>query len=266
MRIKYVVSTMVFWWREHHLSFEQECDFLKSMGFGVELWPNIRGHGECRYEKRNWPRLKSATESMLVSMHSRNDGPTLAEWVEQLDCAKNLNANIVADLQSLCISEELGLADWDFCGHVIKAAEKANVKICIESGSLKVLKEVGKKFDSIWYCLDTGVAHIDPKFSFNQYVDELAPRIAHLHLSDNYGKIDEHEPPGLDGGIPRDDWRYLLDALNKYDNEVVGSLEMFPCLPHIMIRQASEFLFDKLNWPDRPKKSSEADDTNYRPE
>ena len=51
MRISYVVSTMVFWWRENHLSLEQECEFLKSLGFGVELWPNIKGQNECRYER-----------------------------------------------------------------------------------------------------------------------------------------------------------------------------------------------------------------------
>jgi len=30
MRIRYAVSTMVFWGREHQLSFEQECQFLQS--------------------------------------------------------------------------------------------------------------------------------------------------------------------------------------------------------------------------------------------
>ena len=76
MRIKYVVSTMVFWWREHPLSFEQECEFLKSLGFGIELWPTIRGQSGCRYEQRNWPRLQAATQNMLVSMRSRTDSPT----------------------------------------------------------------------------------------------------------------------------------------------------------------------------------------------
>ena len=104
MRIRYVVSTMVFWWREHNLSFEQECEFLKSLGFGVELWPAIRGHSDCRYDRRNWSRLKEATKDMFVSMHSRNDGPTLQEWDEQIQCAKMLNAPIVADLPSLCVS------------------------------------------------------------------------------------------------------------------------------------------------------------------
>ena len=64
MQIDYVVSTMVFWGRENSLSFEQECEFLQSLGFGIELWPNIKGNPECRYVKRNWSRLAESTEGM----------------------------------------------------------------------------------------------------------------------------------------------------------------------------------------------------------
>jgi hypothetical protein len=46
MQIRYVVSTMIFWGREHPLSFEQECQYLESLGFGIELWPHIKGHHE----------------------------------------------------------------------------------------------------------------------------------------------------------------------------------------------------------------------------
>ena len=82
MQIRYVVSSMVFWGREHPLSFEQECQFLQSLGFGIELWPNIKGQNECRYERRNWPRLAAATSDMLVAMRSRYDSPTLEQWAE----------------------------------------------------------------------------------------------------------------------------------------------------------------------------------------
>ena len=33
MKIRYVVSSMLFWFRENHLSFEQECEFLRNQGF-----------------------------------------------------------------------------------------------------------------------------------------------------------------------------------------------------------------------------------------
>ncbi len=263
MRIRYVVSTMVFWGREHPLSFEQECQFLKSLGFGIELLPHIKGQSECRYDRRNWPRLVAATDGMLISMRSRDDRPTLVQWCEQIECARQFNAHIVADLRSLGIR-----GDHDLNGlaaEVINLAELNEVKLCLETGSLPMLKKVGERFESLLFCLDTGYANLDPQFGFKQYVDDLAPRVAHLHLTDNYGQMDDHVPPGLHGGISRENWDYLLNTLSKYDNDVVGSLEMCPWMPAVMIRQASEFLFDELNWPNRPQKQPGYAEAIYNP-
>jgi len=266
MRIRYAVSTTVFWGREHHLSFEQECEFLRSLGFGVELWPTIKGYNECRYEKSNWQRLAEATEGMLVSMRSRNGNPDVEQWEEQIECAKLLNANLITDLQSFGIREDAEeTEDWDFPSEIVRIAEDNKVKLCIETGNLKTVKRVGKRFESVWYCLDTGYANIDGKVGFMQYVDDLAERTAHLHLTDNYGRRDDHEPPGVRGGISRKNWEYLLEALNKYDGDVVGSLEMMPCSPEVMIHQASKFLFDVLKWPGRPHKQPRYTGTIYNP-
>ena len=84
MKIKYVVSSMVFWGCENNLTFEQDCEFLRSLGFGIELWPNEGGLNACKYDRRNWKRLSHATKDMLVSMRSRNDNPTLEQWQEQI--------------------------------------------------------------------------------------------------------------------------------------------------------------------------------------
>jgi len=266
MRIRYVVSTMVFWWREHPLSFEQECQYLKSLGFGIELWPNIRGQKECRYQRRNWPRLQAATQDMLVSMRSRSDKPTLEQWAEQIECARMLGASIVTELQSLEIAPNAALNGTHFTAEVVKMADDSNVQLCLETGPLRTMIGVGERFESIRYCLDTGYANIDPNYSFQRYVNELAPRVAHLHLTDNYGQTDDHEPPGLHGGIPRENWDYLLNALQKYDNEdVVGAFEMCPCMPGVMIRQASEFVFDVLKWPNRPEKQPDYAEMGYNP-
>lgn len=252
MRIRYVVSSMIFWWRENPLTFEQDCQSLKSMGFGVELWPNIRGESDCRYERRNWPRLAGATEDMVVSMLSRNDGPTLEQWNEQIECAKLLGADIVTDLRSFGIRDGPVIDDYDFAVEVVKLAQDNNVKLCLETGSPTILKQVGKKFESIWYCLDTSYAYLNSEFPFRRYVDELAPRVGHLHLADNYGQRDDHAPPGLRGGMPHENWDYLLETLSKYDNDLITSLEMYPSMPAVLIRQASEFLFGELSWPNPP--------------
>jgi sugar phosphate isomerase/epimerase len=256
MKIRYVVSTMVFWGRENKLSFEQECELIKSMGFGVELWPYIKGHAECRYDRRNWDRLVDATKGMLVSIHSRDDDPTLEKWQEQIECARLLNANIVTDLRSFGFPDGADVNGSGLSADVVRMAKENNVKLCLETGSLKQIKKLGKKFDSIWYCLDTGYANVDAEFTFRQYVDALAERVAHLHLTDNYGKQDDHETPGVRGGISHENWDYLLKTLNKYDNDVIGSFEMSPCMPDVMIRHASKFLFDVLNWPNKPSQIS----------
>ncbi len=256
---------MVFWWRETYLSFEQECEYLKSLGFGIELWPTRKGDNDCRYIRRNWSRLKEATRDMIVSMNSRNDGPTLAEWAEQIECAEMLGACIVADLRSLCISQDLGIADWGFASEVVKTAQDRGVGICLETGSLPALLQVGEKFDSIRYCLDTGYAHLDSNHTFGEYIDRLAERTTHLHLADNYGTIDDHEPPGVRGGMAKENWDYLLEGLGKYDNDIIGSLEMFPCMPGTMIRQGSKFLFDVMGWPSRPLPEEDHHEKHYRP-
>ncbi len=170
MQIRYVVSSMVFWGRQSRLSLEQECQLLKSLGFGVELWPNTGGLDECRYDRINWPRLIAATEGMLVSMRSRNDNPTLEQWAEQIECAKLLNANIVADLQSLGIRQGSEMHGWDFVGEVVKIAGENGVKLCLETGSLDKVRQVGEKFDSVSYCLDTGFANIDPQSRFREWL------------------------------------------------------------------------------------------------
>ena len=265
MRIKYVVSTMAFWWRENHLSFELECDFLKGLGYGIEIWPTMKGNDDCRYIKRKQNRLKHATEDMLVTLHGRNDGPTINEWAEQIECAKLLDTCIVAGLDSLCVSDRFEVADWGFVKDVVDIADRQGVQICIETGSLPVMLKVGEKFDSVRFCLDTGFANIDPDCNFKQYVDSLAERTTYLHLADNYGTHSDHEPPGVSGGMDHENWKYLLDGLQKYDNDVIGSFEMTPSMPGTMIRESAKFLFDQQGWPDKPKANPDTDHTSYRP-
>jgi len=202
---------------------------------------------------------------MLVSMRSRNDEPTLEQWNEQIECAKMLNANIVTDLRNFGIPDGPEINGSDFAAEVVKLAEDNKVKLCLETGSLTTIKQVGENFESVWYCLDIGYANLDPTFSFKQYVDDLAERVTHLHLTDNYGQTDDHVPPGLRSGIPHKNWEYLLNALSKYNNDVVASFEMSPCMPAVMIRQATEFLFDVLKWPNRPQKQPGYAGVTYNP-
>ncbi len=265
MKIDYVVSTMVFWWREHNLSFELECDFLRSLGFGVEIWPTIRAHNECRFNRSNWTRLKLATEGMKVMLHGRVDGPTSNQWREQLECAKMLNAPLSTHLESLCVSDTLNVADWNFAKEIVDMAQEIDVPLCAETGQLETMLELHKRFPSIGFCFNTGHAKLNKDATFNKYVDALAGNIEIVHLTDNYGEIDDHQPPGIYGGIPDQNWNYLLDALKKQDKDIIASFEMFPSMPGVLIKKASGYIFDKLNWPDEPEKSHDHLQRHYRP-
>jgi sugar phosphate isomerase/epimerase len=265
MRLSYAISTMIFWWRENRLSFEQECQYLKSMGFGIELWPNTGSLDECRYDRRNWSRLSAATEDMLVVMRSRNDYPTLEQWAEQIQCARMLDASIVADLQSMGIAENGEPCDFGFASDIMKMADENDVKIALETGDLAKVMQAGERLDTLSYCLDTGRANLDKAFGFRRYVEELTPRITNLHLNDNYGKSDDHLPPGLRGGIQRKNWDYLLEQLDGHDNNIIATFEMSPPMPTVMIRQAEEFMFKKLGWPGRPQKASVRARAVYNP-
>ena len=129
---------------------------------------------------------------MTVVLHSRDDGPTLDEWDEQLRCAQMLDARVVTNLHSLCVSDKLGVADWDFTESVIKRAEQYGVQLCVENGHPDVLLELGEKFETVRYCFDTGHARLSENHTFRQIVDVLSPKTTYLHLTDNYGRI--HDP------------------------------------------------------------------------
>lgn len=265
MKIDYLVSTMVFWWREHHLSFEMECDFLKSLGYGIEIWPSIRGHNDCRFEKRNWSRLKDATNDMKVALHGRVDGPTLKEWKEQILCAKYLSAKMTTHPESLCISDTLDIADWDFAKDVVKIAQENDVPLAVEMGTLPAMLEIGEKLDYITYCFNTGHANIDEENSFKDYVDKLGDRVDFVHLTDNYGNIDDHQPPGIGSGIKKQDWQYLLDTLAKNGKDITAAFEMYPSMPGLLIKRAQDFMFNEMNWPNQPQKETGHEERHYRP-
>jgi sugar phosphate isomerase/epimerase len=257
MKISYVVSAMAFWGRQSRLSLEAECELLRTLGLGVELGPNMGGLEECRYAKRDWSRLEAATEGMLVAMRSRNDNPNIEQWVEQIGCAKMLKANIIADLKSLHINGK-NTGDGDFIAEVVGIAKDEGVKLCIETGPLDTLRDIGERFESVSYCLDTGFAGCDDKHKFDEYVDTLVKRTAHLHIADHNGSVEDHRPLGCAGGINSRDLDYLLDSLKKNESDVVASLEMTPCSPIEMIKRSSHFLFDILGWPDQPSKLADS--------
>ena len=48
-------------------------------------------------------------------------------------------------------------------------------------------------------------------------------------------------------------------------NDVICSFEMRPSMPAVMMRQACEFMFDEMQWPDRPQKEAGRIGISYNP-
>ncbi len=249
MRLNYVVSSMIFWGRETHLSLEQECQFLKSTGFGIELLPNLKRHYDCRYDKKNWPRLVQATAGMIVVMKGRTDNPSMDEWLEQIHCARLLRANIVVELEGLTGCDD------KFITEILNNADENNVKISVETGCINMVQSLLDKYSNLNCCFDTGFVNTHREIGFNEAVDRLADKIIQVHLTDNYGDNNDFMPPGLAGGIGREQWLYLKDVLTKKDRDIVASLKMAPTMPAVMMKQACGFLFDELGWPQKPQMS-----------
>ncbi len=73
-------------------------------------------------------------------------------------------------------------------------------------------------------CLDIAHAHIS-KTDIAQWLAQCGPFVAHYHLNDNHGKIDDHLPIGF-GNIP---WAQVLPALQQDASVLleVNSLEKY---------------------------------------
>ncbi len=67
----------------------------------------------------------------------------------------------------------------------------------------------GIDHEHVGVCFDTGHWNVRPERWLAEVLASLGPRIVHLHLSDNHGLCDEHNPPGV-GTFP---WQAFFDAL-----------------------------------------------------
>ena len=66
--------------------------------------------------------------------------------------------------------------------------------------------------DQVCFCFDTGHFNVFARESLKTWMDVLGPYIGHLHLHDNFGRFDEHLPPG-NATFPFDEFFTALQAL-----------------------------------------------------
>lgn len=101
---------------------------------------------------------------------------------------------------------------WD---RFVKVAEASGTKIALENvyeSSPKFLNLLLEKFQEsqhICCCFDTGHFNAFSRSPLEEWMDALGSRIGQIHLHDNYGVTDEHNPVG-EGTFPFDRFFALL--------------------------------------------------------
>jgi sugar phosphate isomerase/epimerase len=92
----------------------------------------------------------------------------------------------------------------------------------VDSGQVGVLLDIVDRYpaDRVGICLDLGHAHIEE--TTISAVHAAAPRLIHIHASDNRGEKDEHLVPGK-GTIP---WDGVMKALAEIDFDGPFTVEL----------------------------------------
>src|SRR3990170_3562214 len=95
-------------------------------------------------------------------------------------------------------------------------AVPGNVRFAVEntpipSGRVEIVMDIVARYpeDRVGVCLDLGHAHIEG--DVGNALRESAPRLIHVHASDNHGDRDDHLVPGR-GGIP---WKEVFAQLRE---------------------------------------------------
>ena len=122
---------------------------------------------------------------------------------------------------------------YTFLEKMISLATQLELMLCLENmmprNILGVypdeLEEIFDRYPSLKLTLDTGHANIrhNNKSRLDELIKRLGPRIAHLHLSDNLGKSDDH----LEIGAGTIDFEKLLLNLKKLGYDDTVTLEIF---------------------------------------
>jgi len=120
----------------------------------------------------------------------------------------------------LGISNPATQAQWDALRksveELLPAAHETGITLALENGAespedLRTLVALADEFDcpEAGFCFDTGHAHCYGNRDAEALLSLMASRIAVLHIHDNYGTFDDHNPPGR-GNI---DWAKLVPKL-----------------------------------------------------
>lgn len=155
---------------------------------------------------------------MLGSTREEGRAGALDRHEETLRVAAGLGSdNAVFHLEA-AYSEASAAAARAALDRLLPVAESARVRLALEvlspgcyGSSVEHLSDLLRHYASPWLgiCLDFGHAH--QAGTIPVWIDALAGQIVTLHLHDNDGVRDQHQPPGL-GTL---DWPAMLGRLRR---------------------------------------------------
>ncbi|MBN1297121.1 sugar phosphate isomerase/epimerase [bacterium] len=123
------------------------------------------------------------------------------------------------------------LALWvDSLTRIVPAARDRNLTLMLENvpenkDQFRLLRDLFHQFPDVRFHLDIAHANLNvPANVTYNYLKRFKSRLAHVHLSDNFGRTDDlHLPIGA-GGIP---WGHVLTLLKQAGYDGTMTLEVF---------------------------------------
>lgn len=113
-----------------------------------------------------------------------------------------------------------------FWGELIEVAKASNTIVALENVYEKepdILRRLFEMIscDHLCFCFDTGHYNVFARTPLKTWMDQMGRYIGHLHLHDNFGRLDEHLPVGA-ATFP---FNELFDALKALKVKPTYTLE-----------------------------------------
>ncbi len=235
-------------------------DEIVRCGFGLELF--LDWHLDPGlYERNNWEVIKRrCADCTRLSLHTRITKTFSSETLrEEIDLCRYLEADLLvlhpislgveAGTLELCPSVELNDGDLQRVLGIIRYAEEQGVLLALENGTTEILKWVRDRLKdrtdmkNFGICVDTGHANLHHERDHTyllHMLEEFRDELVQVHISDNFGKKDDHALPG-DGTI---DWQGVRSTLEKIDFEGPFIFELRTPPPLESAEKAKEFMVE----------------------
>jgi len=137
------------------------------------------------------------------------------------------HANFIATMRNPAYRSGWTRRQIEFWEPLAKQAQRAGQVIALENMweyDPDIIGQVVRQLDhpGLRACLDVGHAHLFSDMALDAWIDHLHAMIAHVHINNNDGTIDEHH--ALDDGVL--DYRALLPRLCALPNRPPLALEI----------------------------------------